>query len=46
MLPVVIDVPRSVFVSVLDTTMSGAETAQLIKIPFELWTRVGQRNHV
>jgi len=30
----------------VDIIMSCAKTAELIKMPFGMWTRVGSRNHV
>jgi len=45
MSPIVTDaVAWSVCLSV--TIVSPAKTAELIKMPFGLWTRVGPRNHV
>ena len=33
-------------ICLLHTTMSPTETAEPIQMPFGLWTRVGQRNHL
>ena len=50
MRPIVTDVPWSVYVCVsvcpLVITTSCAKTAELIEMPFGLWTRVSSRNHV
>jgi len=50
MRPIATDVEWSVCTSVylclLDTTMNRAKTVEPIDLPFELWTRVGPRNHV
>jgi len=46
MQPIVTDVPWSLYVCLLDMTMSYAETAEPIEMPFRMWTRVGSRNHV
>jgi len=49
MLSVVADVPWSVSVCllcvcVLDTTVNTTKTAEAIKVPFGMWTRVGPKD--
>ena len=44
MQPTVTEVPWSV--CVLDITMSCAKTAELTRMTFGAWTRVGSENHV
>ena len=45
MRPIVTDgVARSVWLSV--TIVSSVKTAELIEMPFGVWTRLGQRKHV
>jgi len=34
------------FVGLSLTTVSAAKAAELVKMPFGIWTQVGQRNHV
>jgi len=48
MRPIVTDGFASVCLSVCQSViiLSPAKRAELIKMPFGLWTRVGQRNHV
>jgi len=43
--PTVQTEPRALSVGLSVTVVSPAKTAESIAMPFELWTRVGQRKH-
>jgi len=44
MQPIATDVAWSVCVCLLVTTMSSAKMAELIEVPFGIWTRMDPRN--